>query len=111
METAPRQVMIEATIVEVDLSDRFQQGIDWSLIRTGSTSGQIDFNPAGPSNGMITGGLLSSLSTLTINKAYGSGSINAVTRLLEAFGTLRVLSSPKLSVLNSQTSVLKVVDN
>jgi MSHA biogenesis protein MshL len=32
-------------------------------------------------------------------------------RLLESFGTLRVLSSPKVSVLNSQTSLLKVVDN
>jgi general secretion pathway protein D len=31
--------------------------------------------------------------------------------LLESFGTLRVLSSPKVSVLNSQTSILKVVDN
>lgn len=111
MENARRQVLIEATIVEVDLSDRYQQGIDWSLIRNGSTSAQIDFSPVGPSNGMITGGLLSGLSTLTINKAYKRGSISAVTQLLESFGTLRVLSSPKLSMLNSQTSVLKVVDN
>ena len=29
MENARRQVLIEATIVEVDLSDRYQQGIDW----------------------------------------------------------------------------------
>ncbi|MBK7549838.1 MAG: hypothetical protein IPI20_19450 [Rhodoferax sp.] len=31
--------------------------------------------------------------------------------MLESFGTLRVLSSPKISVLNNQSSVLKVVDN
>jgi MSHA biogenesis protein MshL len=34
MGNARRQVLIEATIVEVDLSDRYQQGIDWSLLRT-----------------------------------------------------------------------------
>ena len=37
--------------------------------------------------------------------------MSAMLSLLESFGTLRVLSSPKVSVLNNQSSVLKVVDN
>lgn len=37
--------------------------------------------------------------------------LTAVLNLMESFGTLRVLSSPKISVLNNQSSVLKVVDN
>lgn len=113
MGNARRQVLIEATIVEVDLSDRYQQGIDWSLLRTaGSGLGTgINITPGGPSSGQLTGGVLSSLTTLTWNKTSWEYSLTAALRLLESFGTLRVLSSPKVSVLNSQTSILKVVDN
>ena len=47
--SARRQVLIEATIVEVDLSSRFQQGIDWSLLRTaGSSAGTPSFGLRGP---------------------------------------------------------------
>ncbi len=113
MGNARRQVLIEATIVEVDLSDRYQQGIDWSLLRTaGSGTGTgIAMAPGGPTTGTMTGGLLSSITTLTWNKTSWEYSLTSALRLLESFGTLRVLSSPKVSVLNSQTSILKVVDN
>ena len=113
MGNARRQVLIEATIVEVDLSDRYQQGIDWSLLRTaGSGTGTgISFAPAGPSTGQLTGGVLSSIVRLAWNKTSWEYSMTTALRLLESFGTLRVLSSPKVSVLNSQTSLLKVVDN
>jgi len=113
MGNARRQVLIEATIVEVDLSDRYQQGIDWSLLRTaGSGSGTgISFAPAGPATGQLTGGVLSSIVRLAWNKTSWEYSMTTALRLLESFGTLRVLSSPKVSVLNSQTSLLKVVDN
>ena len=113
MGNARRQVLIEATIVEVDLSDRYQQGIDWSLLRTvGSGTGTgISFAPAGPSTGQLTGSVLSSIVRLAWNKTSWEYSMTTALRLLESFGTLRVLSSPKVSVLNSQTSLLKVVDN
>jgi general secretion pathway protein D len=113
MGSARRQVLIEATIVEVDLSDRYQQGIDWSIVRNAaSTAGSsILFQPSGPASGLATGGTVSSLATLTWKKSSGEADVSAALKLLESFGTLRVLSSPKLSVLNSQTSVLKVVDN
>lgn len=114
MGSARRQVLIEATIVEVDLSDRFQQGIDWTIVRNlGSTNGSnITLQPNGPvTSGMLTGGLVSTLASLTWKKASAEADISAALKLLESFGTLRVLSSPKISVLNSQTSLLKVVDN
>jgi MSHA biogenesis protein MshL len=113
MGNARRQVLIEATIVEVDLSDRYQQGIDWSLLRTaGIAAGTgLALAPAGPASGMLTSGLLSSLTTVTLNNRSADYNLTAALRLLESFGTLRVLSSPKVSVLNSQTSLLKVVDN
>lgn len=114
--SARRQVLIEATIVEVDLSSRFQQGIDWSLLRTaGSSAGTgITLRPAGGSAGLLTGGLVSSIATLSLSRTGifgGNTDLTGMLSLLESFGTLRVLSSPKVSVLNNQSSVLKVVDN
>lgn len=112
LRSARRQVLIEATIVEVDLSSRFQQGINWSLLRPdGTTLGgwTANISPTGPTSGFQTGGPLgvSSLASLTFNGSDLTGLLS----MLESFGTLRVLSSPKISVLNNQSSVLKVVDN
>jgi general secretion pathway protein D len=97
---ARRQVLIEATIVEVSLSDQYQQGIDWSLLRTlGFSLGQ-------------TSPVTAAMSTLTYTNPGRNGmfSLTGSIKLLETFGKTHVLSSPKLSVLNNQTSLLKVVD-
>lgn len=115
MNAARRQVLIEATIVEVDLSSRFQQGIDWSLVRPGGTSADSSFfvRPTGSTSGLLTGGAISGLTSLTLTEtnAFNGRDLTAMLSMLESFGTLRVLSSPKISVLNNQSSVLKVVDN
>ncbi|MDD5029903.1 MAG: pilus (MSHA type) biogenesis protein MshL [Rhodoferax sp.] len=117
LSSARRQVLIEATIVEVDLSNRFQQGIDWSMLQGGgnTTGSGIVIRPlGGGTNGLQTGGVVSSIATLALNRTGawgGSTDISIMLSLLESFGTLKVLSSPKVSVLNNQSSVLKVVDN
>ncbi len=116
LNSARRQVLIEATIVEVDLSSRYQQGINWSLLQTAgkSAGSRVDLNPAGPATGLQTGGLVSSLANLTLKQTGlfgGNTDLSAMLSLMESFGTLRVSSSPKISVLNNQSSVLKVVDN
>ncbi|HEX9181203.1 MAG TPA: secretin N-terminal domain-containing protein [Burkholderiales bacterium] len=106
--SAKRQVMIEATIVAVDLNDNYQQGIDWSILNTGAGFSfrmpGAGFTP--PSGGNPNFGILSYQDLET-----SFGSVNIAVKLLETFGTTRVLSSPKLSVLNNQTAVLKVVRN
>ncbi len=116
LSSARRQVLIEATVVEVDLSNRYQQGIDWSLLQTGGANAGsgITVRPAGGSGGLQTGGLVSSIASLSFKQFRlwdGDTDLSAMLSLLESFGTLRVLSSPKVSVLNNQSSVLKVVDN
>ncbi len=108
LASARRQVLIEATIAEVTLSDNYQQGIDWKVAPVGSkgfTISQLASTVAG-----------TALPKEIINLAYNNtasrlGSITAAVKLLDEFGTVKVLSSPKLSVLNNQTAVLKVVDN
>ncbi len=103
-----RQVLIEATIVEVTLSNNYQGGVDWSRLATSIGNG-VTFNqqligsaPTGGPNGLTIG---------YTNPNSRVGNINATIRLLEQFGNARVLSSPKLMAINNQTAVLKVVDN
>ena len=124
LANAKRQVLIEATIAEVQLNNQYQQGIDWSVLRTrgittvsGSqiSSGNFTTNP-NPPPGITEAapGSLPSASSipnlLTLAASRGTN-IAGVLQLLESFGTVRVLSSPKLSVLNNQTALLRVVDN
>lgn len=118
MASAKRQVMIEMTIAEVQLSDQYQQGINWQSLRTarsGSNTAGFSLGQAQRSDG-TTGGLLNApaqsdgKSFVLDYIAPGLG-ISATISLLETFGNVRVLSSPKLSVLNNQTALLKVVNN
>ena len=106
MSVARRQVLIEATIVEVELGDNYQQGIEWSRLRPDDSGFRIT-SPTLPSDptSTVTPFILRYLNT-------GTGlNLGVTLRLLEAFGDVKVISSPKLSVLNNQTAVLRVVEN
>ena len=103
-----RQVLIEATIAEVALSKTYQAGVDWSSVSKSSagftfvqgltgTIGQSPLNPTGLTIGYV-------------NNATNP-SVTGSVQLLEQFGNVRVLSSPKLMAMNNQTALLKVVDN
>lgn len=106
MRTARRQVLIEATIAEVTLSDAYQQGIDWSAI---SGSGSTKLLQQGEN---LNTSSTSNLFTLIYDKTSSTlGNITANIDLLRSFGNVRVLSSPKLSVMNNQTATLKVADS
>lgn len=103
-----RQVMIEATIAEVQLSNSYQQGIDWSILPLGSAG----FKLVQKVNGDISAPASSIFELSNSNTVVkGVGLVSSSIKLLEAFGTVKVLSSPKLSVINNQTAVLKVIDN
>jgi general secretion pathway protein D len=104
MASAKRQVLIEATVAEVQLNNQYQRGIDWSRLINTAGFGFSQSSGATPA-GINTNAFI-------INFATGPGlNLSGTLKLLESFGDVRVLSSPKLSVLNNQTAVLKVVDN
>ncbi len=127
MHRARKQVLIEATIVEVQLSDSFQSGIDWSRLNNKASNSGFVFGQSlgskglnvNPTTGAITTGdpnalgvtSAAGLATAYINPASALGNIAASVTLLKKFGDTKVLSSPKLMVLNNQTAVLKVVNN
>ncbi len=109
MRNARRQVLIEATIAEVRLNSNYQQGINWSKL-AGSKAlsiGQAG-TPLMPNSATATVGALVLNYT---NPTSAMGNLSGSVSLLETFGDVKVLSSPKLSVLNNQTAMLRVVDN
>jgi general secretion pathway protein D len=109
---AKRQVLIEATIVEVKLSDSYQQGINWkSLGKGGLTLTQQQVGTTALPSGVTPGTTAGVFVLNYVNPTSRIGDIATTIQLLESFGKVKVLSSPKISVLNNQTALLKVVDN
>ncbi|TFG62524.1 MAG: hypothetical protein E4H28_07550, partial [Gemmatimonadales bacterium] len=98
-----RQVLIEATIVEVQLSDGYQAGIDWTALGSGAFSAAQQLTGAGAVTNLV--------SPPFFELDYASGDLNASVTLLKQFGDTQVLSSPKIMALNNQTALLKVVEN
>ena len=108
MTTARRQVLIEATIAEVTLSSNYQQGINWSAIAAGTKG--FTLTQLGTSG--LPSANTGSMAVLSYaNPTSKFGNLSAAVQLLDSFGDVKVLSSPKLSVMNNQTATLKVVDN
>lgn len=104
LSSALRQVLIEATIAEVTLSDHYQAGIDWSVISLSSGSGATQ---------SVLGGNLgiAPFFSANLSQVVGGNQLDVTLKALETFGDVKVLSSPKIMALNNQTSILKVVDN
>lgn len=107
-----RQVLIEATIAEVRLSDSYQAGIDWSVINESTTVGSSTVVTKGGVQDLIGGNLGSSpFFQLATTGTVNGNPLNITLKALETFGDVKVLSSPKVMALNNQTAILKVVDN
>jgi len=104
--SARRQVLIEATVVEVRLNDEFQAGIDWSRIAVGD-GWSLSQNVLAET----IGGAVSPVVSATYANSNSDRDISAAIKALDAFGEASVMSSPKIMALNNQTSILKVVDN
>ncbi len=100
---AHRQVLIQATIVEVTLSKGFQYGIDWSLLGSAALLGV---------KGAATGGAVLSQRLGTGNTMFQFGvsgsDIHAVLDAMSRQGEVRVRSNPKVSTLNNQKAMIRV---
>lgn len=103
LTSAHRQVLIEATIAEVNLSRDYQAGVDWSVF--GNRGWGIGANTTSTNFSDVPFAAL----TYT-NTSSPLGNIDVAITMLQTFGDVKVLSSPKLIALNNQTALLKVVD-
>lgn len=112
-----RQVMLEAKILEVQLNDGFQSGINWATLqRDGKLAiGVNGLNPAGtpPINlggtvAQMLGGLVPGPTGSLFGLAFNDGDFGAVINLIKSQGSVHVLSSPRIATINNQKAVLKV---
>ncbi|MDO8312571.1 MAG: secretin N-terminal domain-containing protein [Sideroxyarcus sp.] len=125
-----RQVILEAKIVEVQLNDSFQSGVNWavfqnkpnSMLAAGQASAGSIMTPAtGGAASLLSNNALSatpgaSLLPAASNAAVGSlfglafqtSNFAALLNFLETQGDVHVLSSPRIATLNNQKAVLKV---
>ena len=102
---AKRQVLIEATVTEVQLRNEYQRGIDWQRLQSpGISFGQPRITPSTSA----TPGFTPLAQLPFVSFVSSGGSFTASLKLLEQFGDVKVLSSPKLSVMNNQTAILRV---
>ena len=104
MGSARRQVLIEATVVEVTLNDDFQAGVDWSRMAIGD-GWSLEQSTLGGTLGTTP------FTSATYANSNSDRDINAALKALDSFGEVSVMSSPKIMALNNQTSILKVADN
>ncbi|MCR4346842.1 MAG: pilus (MSHA type) biogenesis protein MshL [Sulfuricaulis sp.] len=126
-----RQVILEAKIVEVQLKDGFQSGINWAGIASkngksvtvgqvgggSSVSSSTGLSSIAGNTGNLnpTTGIFSAISG-TNSSAFGgvftlavqANNFAAFFELLKTQGDLNVLSSPRVSTMNNQKAVIKV---
>ena len=124
-----RQVMLEAKIVEVELRDGFQSGIDWSALASHrSAIGALGVLSGNAGNNALTNGTRAGLPGFAATSSSGSADgislpspgsglfglafavsgFQAVLGFLETQGDIQILSSPRIATLNNQKAVLKV---
>ncbi|WP_298716500.1 pilus (MSHA type) biogenesis protein MshL [uncultured Oceanisphaera sp.] len=109
-----RQVILEARIIEVELNDGYEQGIDWDNLSAGSTAsrsvtplvtaGNVSPYPAGtvqlnPLAKLLGGGVVFNIT---------DGNFTSVISLLQTQGEVNTLSNPRVTTSNNQKAVIKV---
>ena len=127
-----RQVILEAKIIDVQLNDSFQSGVNWSAFKNGLNS-HVSTGVGGPGsilNPSLAGGGIAGATALSsaalaatpgaslLPVATGAGSLFGLAfqtsnfavllNFLESQGDVHVLSSPRIATLNNQKAVLKV---
>lgn len=128
--TLQRQVILEAKIIEVELSDGFQSGINWGKLAGLPNGGSVAFGQTGggtvfgsdaglagtagnsgnlnPDSYSAINGLAAQAFGGVFSAAVSTGSFAAFIELLESQGNVQVLSSPRVATVNNQKAVIKV---
>lgn len=102
-----RQVVLEARIIEVSLSDEYQQGINWNQIVANAGSTEFVFSTTAGNIGNSISSVLGGVTSLSFLNEDFTG----VLSLLSTQGNVQVLSSPRVTATNNQKAVIKVGDD
>ncbi len=103
LDIAPKQVLIEATVAEVKLTDNLSYGIRWFLEgKAGDFS--VDSGLGTPLPSSVSG------DGFTLGLLNGIGEVRALFDLLDSESTVKFLSAPQLMVIDNQTATIRVGD-
>ena len=106
-----RQVMIEAKIVEVQLSEGYKEGINWQLLNGKLWDYSINIGQQFRSPIILPGGAQTATSPPFFAIFAGGTHLdinNTFVELLKTQGTINIVSSPKIITMNNQRAVIKV---
>ena len=118
LDLPPTQVLIEASIVEVTLTDDLQYGLQWAFSDSRSTTGYTGLgvlsgntntgglNPLNSNNEL--GPLVKPASGFSYTLKNPLGNVRAILTALSAKTTLKVIASPSLMVLDNHTASIVV---
>jgi len=123
-DSVSRQVIIEAKILEVELNDAFQTGVNWTALLDFGGNYQAKIAQIGGGTIFKDGvselaGTAVPLNNLALTdgaSAFGGvfavqahlGDFNTLIELLKTQGDVQVLSSPRVSTVNNQKAIIKV---
>lgn len=107
-----RQVMIDVSIISVELKNEYKKGIDWSKFELGFNSYLGDRKTPSGITWSNRGNSFSDGFSRTLTIAANLNlSLDGVLNFLETNGHARVISSPKVTTLNNQQALISVGDN
>lgn len=118
-----KQVYVEAQLIDVQLSDNFEFGVDWTTLRSrlaagfgsspmqlGGSSGVLPNAGSGyPARTIsIPSALIGNVAGPALGLAYQGSNYGVVINALRSFGNLKVLSNPNVQVRNGTPALLSV---
>ncbi len=102
-----RQVLIEARFIEINLTNSFEAGLDWSMIP--------DLKSVSNLAGALPGGAVASQVLSPTAREFQMGvsnkNINTILTAMSKHGTVNILQSPQVSTLNNQPAVIRIARN
>lgn len=102
LDEETRQVFIEAEIIQVTLSDTFKRGINWEKVFSETKLHGLDFVGTFPVSPALSAYQKISVGTVAKDK------FNVIVNLLDSYGDTKVLSQPRLAVVNNEESHIMV---
>lgn len=118
-----KQVYVEAQLIDVQLSDNFEFGVDWTSLRSrlaagfgsspmqlGGSAGLLPNAATGyPARAIsIPAALIGSVAGPALGVSYQGSNYGVVINALRSFGNLKVLSNPNVQVRNGTPALLSV---
>ncbi|MDZ4154214.1 type II secretion system secretin GspD, partial [Methylicorpusculum sp.] len=107
LDVMPLQVLIDATIVEVTLTDALRYGIQWYFSEGSSGIGGSGESASNAAATAITSAAAAA-ATGGLSAIYSSGAVKALLRAQANDGNVNIISSPSLMVLNNQEASIQV---